>query len=266
LRHLRVSCWIVTAAILCVLAVGAGPAAAGWEGLSNLKYFDYDDPGHVCTDGIQFGLADIQRLSYSVEVDIGHMDGFTFVAESVLLQNTSLGQLGIFDPPVDAGGEPNPFGSFYTLPWDAPATVGKFVQLRFTGDRIASTIDGPIESCTLFWPFTGFFDPVENAPMFNEMKAGRAVPVKFSLGGDRGLVILASGYPQVTGTACPSSASTDAVEETLAVDASKLSYDAATDQYTFVWKTDKSWAGTCKKVVLKFTDGSAPRTLLFSFR
>jgi hypothetical protein len=244
LRHLRVSCWIVTAAILCVLAVGAGPAAAGWEGLSNLKYFDYDDPGHVCTDGIQFGLADIQRLSYSVEVDIGHMDGFTFVAESVLLQNTSLGQLGIFDPPVDAGGEPNPFGSFYTLPWDAPATVGKFVQLRFTG----------------------FFDPVENAPMFNEMKAGRAVPVKFSLGGDRGLVILASGYPQVTGTACPSSASTDAVEETLAVDASKLSYDAATDQYTFVWKTDKSWAGTCKKVVLKFTDGSAPRTLLFSFR
>jgi hypothetical protein len=27
---------------------------------------------------------------------------------------------------------------------------------------------------------------------------------------------------------------------------SGLSYDAATDQYTYVWKTDKTWSGTCR--------------------
>jgi len=256
----------MVAAVLSALVVGAGPATAGWEGLSTLKYFEYDEPGHICTDGIQFGLADIQRTSYFVEVDIGHLDGLSFVVESLLLQNTNLGQLGDFNPPVDAGGEPNPFGSFYTLAWDTPATPGKFVQLRFTGSRIASTVQGPVENCTLFWSFSGFFDPVENAPVFNEMKAGRAIPVKFSLGGDRGLNIFAAGYPQVVTMTCPSAASTEAVEETLAADTSKLSFNAATNQYTYLWKTDKTWTGTCRKLVIKFADGSPEHTLLFSFR
>lgn len=37
------------------------------------------------------------------------------------------------------------------------------------------------------FPFNGFFLPVNNLPTFNAMKAGAAVPVKFSLGGARGL-------------------------------------------------------------------------------
>jgi hypothetical protein len=257
--------FIVVAALVSALGVSAGPATAGWEGISNLKYFQYDDPGHICTDGIQFGLADIARTSYFVEVDIGHLDNLSFVAESLLLQNTNLGQLGDLNPPVDAGGELNPFGSFYTLAWDAPATPGKFVHLQFTGSRIADTVEGPVENCTLFWPFSGFFDPVENAPVYNQMKAGRAVPVKFSLGGDRGLDIFAPGYPQVVTTGCPSTASAEDVDETVAANTSQLSYDAATSQYNYVWKTDKSWAGTCRKLVLKFADGSSERTLLFSF-
>ena len=149
MRRLRVFVVAVLAAVLGVLAAGAGTASAGWEGLSNLKFFKYDTPGHICTDGIQFGLADIARTSYFVEVDIGHLDGFTFVAEGPLLASTNLGQLGDLNPPVDAGGEPNPFGSFYTLKWDTPATVGKYIELRFSGSRIASTIKGPIENCTI---------------------------------------------------------------------------------------------------------------------
>jgi hypothetical protein len=265
MRRLR---FLVSAvlAVLCALATGAGTATAGWEGLSNLKYFKYDQPGHICTDGIQFGLADIAQTSYFVEVDMGHLDGLAFVAESLLLQNTNLGQLGVLNPPVDAGGELNPFGSFYTLAWDTPATPGKYVELDFTGSRIASTVKGPIENCTLFWSFTGFFDPVENAPVLNDMKAGRAVPVKFSLGGDRGLAIFADGYPQAATTSCSSGAASDIVEETLNATASKLSYDPSTDQYTYVWKTDKAWAGSCRKLVLKFADGSPAHTLLFSLR
>lgn len=255
----------ITIGVLSALVLGVGSARAGWEGLSDLKYFKYDEPGHMCIDGIQFGLADIARNSYFVEVDSGHVDNFQFVVESLLLQNTNLGQLGILDPPVDVGGSPNPFGSFYTLAWDSPATPGKFVQLRFTGSRTASTIKGPIENCTLFWPFSGFFQPVENAPVYNEMKAGRAVPVKFSLGGDRGLAILAQGYPQVVTTACPSGGAAVDIEETVTADTSRLTYDAATGQYNYIWKTDRSWAGTCRKLVLRFTDGSPEHTLFFDF-
>ena len=43
-----------------------------------------------------------------------------------------------------------------------------------------------------------------------------------------------------------------------------MNYDAATDQYNYVWKTDKSWAGTCRQLVLKLGDGTV-KTALFTF-
>ena len=47
--------------------------------------------------------------------------------------------------------------------------------------------------------------------------------------------------------------------------ASGLTYDAATDQYTYVWKTDKSWAGKCATLSLQLSDGTT-HTALFSFK
>ena len=44
--------------------------------------------------------------------------------------------------------------------------------------------------------FDGFFAPISNLPTVNRAKAGQSIPVKFSLGGDQGLAIFASGYPQ----------------------------------------------------------------------
>ena len=53
-------------------------------------------------------------------------------------------------------------------------------------------------------PFGGFFQPVEDPPKVNTVKAGRAVPVKFTLGGDHGLNIFAYGYPQSQHIQCAS--------------------------------------------------------------
>ena len=35
-----------------------------------------------------------------------------------------------------------------------------------------------------------------------------------------------------------------------------LSYDATTGQYTYVWKSAKTWAGTCGDLVIRLADGS----------
>ncbi len=37
---------------------------------------------------------------------------------------------------------------------------------------------------------------------------------------------------------------------------SSLSYDATTDQYTYVWKTNKAWARSCRQLILRLSDGT----------
>jgi hypothetical protein len=109
------------------------------------------------------------------------------------------------------------------------------------------------------YPWSGFFSPVDNLPTVNSVNAGRAIPVKFSLGGDQGLDVFEVDYPRSQQIACDSSAPLDGVEETLTAGGSSLAYDAASDRYTYVWKTEKAWAGTCRQLVLRFDDGSFQR-------
>ena len=59
----------------------------------------------------------------------------------------------------------------------------------------------------------------------NLVKAGSAVPIKFSLDGDQGLDILAAGSPTITFTACNAGAQVDAIETTVTAGGSSLSYD-----------------------------------------
>ena len=43
-----------------------------------------------------------------------------------------------------------------------------------------------------------------------------------------------------------------------------LTYDAAADQYVYVWKTDKNWAGKNGTLKVKLADGSV-HTAMFNF-
>jgi hypothetical protein len=103
------------------------------------------------------------------------------------------------------------------------------------------------------YPFTGFFPPVNNQPILNVLKAGSAVPVKFSLNGYQGMNIFASGYPASATVVCGTAAQ-DAIEQTVNAGSSSLSYDTGTNQYIYVWKTDKAWANTCRTLVIKLND------------
>ena len=128
--------------------------------------------------------------------------------------------------------------------------------------------DGGVGSASsphkVIYAFSGFFSPVDNPPALNTMKAGAAVPVRFSLGGDRGLAVFAAGYPTSERIACASSFPLDPVEETTTAGASSLAYDAVTGQYRYTWKTDKAWANSCRQLVVRLADGT-DHTALFRF-
>jgi hypothetical protein len=115
------------------------------------------------------------------------------------------------------------------------------------------------------YPFIGFLSPVDNEPIVNEVTAGAAIPVKFSLGADRGLDIFAVGYPASKVIACDTGAPTDLVEVRVKSGGSSLMYDARTNTYTYVWRTNRTWAGTCRQLQLLLDDGTL-HTADFQFR
>jgi hypothetical protein len=109
---------------------------------------------------------------------------------------------------------------------------------------------------SVVFDFRGFFRPVDSPPMLNVVKAGSGIPVKFSLSGGQGLDIFAVGYPVSYGVDCDNSAPLDIVEQTVTAGGSSLSYDAGVDQYVYVWKSDKAWAGSCRLLDVTLVDGT----------
>ena len=110
----------------------------------------------------------------------------------------------------------------------------------------------------LGYSFSGFFQPVDNLPTLNVINAGKAVAVKFSLDGNQGMNIMSAGYPTSSTVSCGSTAE-DAIEQTLTAGLSSLTYDSNTEQYVYIWKTDKAWTGTCRTLVIKLSDGTYQR-------
>ncbi len=105
----------------------------------------------------------------------------------------------------------------------------------------------------------GTSDHDPNVAIFaNVAQAGSAIPVKFSLGGNLGLdVITAATSIQID---CDTAASMDDEQPAITQRPKGLSYSVDTDQYNFVWKTDKAWSGSCRQLRLELVDGSVRLT------
>ena len=132
--------------------------------------------------------------------------------------------------------------------------VGDTLSYAGSSNRVYSFV----ATGTVRYDWTGFFRPVDNPPTLNAAKAGRAIPVKFSLNGYQGLEeIFATGYPNSYKINCDTIDSLNELENTVTAGDSSLSYDAGDDQYTYVWKTDEGWAGTCRKLVILLNDGTS---------
>ena len=144
-------------------------------------------------------------------------------------------------------------------------TVG-FYALTYTVSDPTGHSDTEVRTVEVLpYNFTGFFSPIDNPPVLNEMKAGQAAPVKFSLGGNQGLNIFAAGSPSSVQISCSTSDPIADVEETETAGQSSLSYDASSDRYKYVWKTDSSWKNTCRQLTVTLRDGSV-HTAKFKFK
>jgi hypothetical protein len=113
------------------------------------------------------------------------------------------------------------------------------------------------------YTFSGFFSPVDNAPVVNTAKAGSALPIKFSLGGDYGLNIFTSAGPTFTTGSC--TGGTEDPVTVVAASNSGLTYDATSGVYTYTWKAAKDLAGKCGSFSLNLNDGST-HTVLVKFK
>ena len=166
-------------------------------------------------------------------------------------------------------GAADPLGDFWNVAMSRPFTGGQWSALADVyGARVFVVPVGeegeeeppPPTS----WPFDGFRSPVNAEPTVNVVNAGSAVPLKFSLGEDRGLGVLAA-TPASQQVPCEPGVPSDLIEETVAASRSGLTYDPFQDEYAYVWKTDRDMAGTCRRFVLRLADGST-HTALFRMR
>ncbi|MBO0720910.1 MAG: PxKF domain-containing protein, partial [Blastocatellia bacterium] len=134
----------------------------------------------------------------------------------------------------------------------APATY----LVHVTAERDTS---GEYFLGTIAPTFSGFFPPL-NKDSYN---AGSTIPVKFSLGSNLGLDILASGSPasrqiNCSSNSCGGTIGTGQWEPTQSVPG--LQYDPVDNQYIFNWKTSSSWSGTCRELDVTLRDGRHFRT------
>jgi hypothetical protein len=127
------------------------------------------------------------------------------------------------------------------------------VDARDSSGNAASVV----RTYSVVYDFDGFFSPLAPQPSVPTLKAGDDVPVKFSLNGYHGLDVFAAPPAWKPGCPSPSADSSRAF--------GTLTYKASVDRYVFLWKTDRSWAGSCRQLIVALADGTL-RQASVSFR
>ena len=162
-------------------------------------------------------------------------------------------------------------GAFGYTPATNYAGQDSFTYRAFDGELSSdiATVSITVSQASQY-SFAGFFEPVKNPGpgpryVFNSVRAGSAVPLKFSLAGDQGLDIFAAGFPTSQPVSCALLKSSSGTMRAVTAGSSSLSYDPITDQYTYVWKTDKKWAGKCRVLTVQLDDGT-PHLAYFQFK
>jgi hypothetical protein len=130
------------------------------------------------------------------------------------------------------------------------------IGLRVTDERGSRDTDTAVVT-VLAWTLKGFQQPVDMNGVYNVVRGGSTVPLKFEIfAGPTELTDL-TDVKSLTyvETACNANAVTDEVELTV-TGGTGLRYDTLAGQYVYNWRTPKV-PGNCYRVTMVSLDGSA---------
>lgn len=136
------------------------------------------------------------------------------------------------------------------------ASVGTHTVTATAKDKADNESSVSHTYSVLAWTLRGFYQPVDMGDVYNTVKNGSTVPLKFEVfAGATELTDVADvkslSYAQ---TACDTTATTDDIETT-ATGGTSLRYDATAGQFVYNWKTP-STPGKCYRVTMTTLDGS----------
>jgi len=119
---------------------------------------------------------------------------------------------------------------------------------------------GTVSDAILAWTLNGFYKPVDMGNVWNTVKNGSTVPLKFEIfAGTTELTDISAvkllAYKQVACSTLPGSIE-DAIETLSATGGTVLRYDSIDGQFIYNWKTPKA-ANTCYQVTMTTQDGSS---------
>ncbi len=137
------------------------------------------------------------------------------------------------------------------------SAVGTHTATGSGTDDSGNTGSAAATYTVLAWTLGGFYQPVDMGGVFNVVKGGSTVPLKFEV---------FAGPTELTATnvvqsfrvftiPCEGGAPTDNIEVT-STGGTSLRYDGTGGQFVQNWATPRA-AGTCRQVVLTLQDGTA---------
>lgn len=144
------------------------------------------------------------------------------------------------------------------------ATVG-VKSLLVNASDVAGNVAAAASNYAVLYVFSGFTNPAASLPAVNIVRAGRTVPIKYSLRDGNGALLsdLASFVTIVSwAVACDTGQPEAPAEESDAPGSTSVSFDDG--QFHFNWQTSSSWTG-CRMLELRLNDGSAHQAK-FQFR
>jgi hypothetical protein len=148
----------------------------------------------------------------------------------------------------------------YTPPAGTVLPAGANQALRVDA---AATINYNAATKTVYinvnYIFVGFLQPIDNLPTLNSAKAGQTIPIKWQLKDYAGNLINDLGTLAPNGLTSGSvqcgAAAVDVIEELSAPGSTVFRFDGT--QFIYNWQTTKSWAGGCRTLQVKLSDGTS---------
>jgi hypothetical protein len=135
-------------------------------------------------------------------------------------------------------------------------TVGSHTVTASATDKAGNSASAAASYSVLAWTLSGFYSPVDMNGVFNVVKGGSTVPLKFEVfAGTTELTStsVVSTFVQ-TKVACDGGSPTDEIEVTT-TGGTSLRYDTTGGQFIQNWQTPKL-PGQCYKVTMTTQDGS----------